>query len=704
MRIFGKKLNRNSILYWILPYVVCIVVSVALSSVSYFQAMQVISEQARQAHEESVVAISDKIEPMLSKTSFAMMQVIASKNVEIACEEKNLSPGEDYFVFGQIQTELAEAGNLSDIIHGEYVYFPRTGYLLSENNFYSGDGIDRVFKRDMGLSETDKEQLLNSRNALDYRLFPSGEGTRAFLTHAIPIHGRYEDGAVIVFELDTSVFLDSLSIHSQESGRFAAIIDGNNTMLLAGSWPDRRIEYQNSDGSVVSTEYGKGAGRIVASGIASEASNWEYVTGIPYKVLMSRMNHILTFIFSFMLIGVFAGLALAYYFARRSYSSIDQLMRKFMESLSVSRQDGVSFESLEKILESMISERRQLDKSFERYRDAARENVIVRLLGGSPFGATEIRKTMRELGIDLNSGHFILLILSVDDFSHIFFDEKADEDDRIFALVNLILSNIVGELAGKEFPAYMAELMGYNACLIHIDRPAEDVERTIRQIAENAIDFIRSNFGIKLSAMVSREIFGLEHIHPAFTEAIGQFDLFDHEPTVYLLSELHHTASQEKERSAAREIREQVYQNVIREIGEMEIRDPSVFEQLRTAIGNARQDDAEETEDSDAASRWAGEICDYIDLNYTDPALNISFIAYRFNMNPAYIGRRFKEVMGTGLLEYIHRKRMEEAEKLLESGMKTKDAAERVGFSNALTMRRVFERYKAEKAEKRKTG
>jgi AraC-like DNA-binding protein len=82
------------------------------------------------------------------------------------------------------------------------------------------------------------------------------------------------------------------------------------------------------------------------------------------------------------------------------------------------------------------------------------------------------------------------------------------------------------------------------------------------------------------------------------------------------------------------------------------------------------------------------------DKNYSDQALNISFFAYRFNMNSAYIGRRFKEVMGFGLLEYIHKRRIEEAQRLIDSGLKLKDVAERVGFSNTLTMRRAFERYK----------
>jgi hypothetical protein len=58
---------------------------------------------------------------------------------------------------------------------------------------------------------------------------------------------------------------------------------------------------------------------------------------------MDRMNHVLAFIVFFVLLGILAGIAAAYYFAKESYTSMDNLMRKFMDSLSVSRKEGFSF-------------------------------------------------------------------------------------------------------------------------------------------------------------------------------------------------------------------------------------------------------------------------------------------------------------------------------------------------------------------------
>ncbi len=646
MKIFGRKFDKNSIFFWLIPYIVCILISVTLSSISYFQAVKIISGQTKAAHEESAVAISKNIEPQLASAGFSMMQIIASEYIETICEEPTLPTADSSFVLGQLQTKLSDAGNLNDIVSEEYIFFHRSNYLLSGDNFYSGQGTEEHLREEYGLSKTDTKSLLNSKESMRYRLVPSPGGTQAFLVHAVPFSGSYEDGATIILHLNSSGFLDSLNIHSQTSGRFSAIIDKDNTMLLSGTRPSQRIIHQGSRGSAASTEYGKGSGRIVASAIMSGESDWEYVTGIPYSVLMAPINRILLYIFAFALLGIMAGVIVAYYFARKNYSSLDHLMKQFMESLSISRKEGTSFSGLEMMLEDLIRERKDLYTSFEKYRDVAKDHVLLRILGGGPASLTGLYSSLKELNIDLSGKHYTLLVISVDDYSHAFFDDDSVEDENIPQLINLIISNVVSDLANKEFPTYITEFMGFSVCIMNTKENPPNAEEKIKSMAKSAIDFIRLNFGISLSAIVSKECSDLDDVNTTLMETINFFELFDHRNAVYITSE------------------------------------------------NSDSEDQTDTLQQPKADLWIQEICTYIDHNYTDKALNISYLGYRFEMNPAYVGRRFKEVMGYGILEYIHTKRIGAAKDLIESGISLKDAADRVGFSNTLTMRRVFERYK----------
>jgi AraC-like DNA-binding protein len=81
----------------------------------------------------------------------------------------------------------------------------------------------------------------------------------------------------------------------------------------------------------------------------------------------------------------------------------------------------------------------------------------------------------------------------------------------------------------------------------------------------------------------------------------------------------------------------------------------------------------------------------YIQQNYTDPALGASAIAQHFKISTSYLSRIFKADMGIGLVEYIHRIRVDAAKKLLRTGdASLDDIATQVGFSNRWVLIRAF--------------
>ena len=173
-----------------------------------------------------------------------------------------------------------------------------------------------------------------------------------------------------------------------------------------------------------------------------------------------------------------------------------------------------------------------------------------------------------------------------------------------------------------------------------------------------------------LSSVITEECSKMEQLNRLFTEAVDRFEMFDHNSVVYTWSEL------------ASKTETDVEEKYVLDKG------------LESGTDKENSSKKVEEDGNRATEKWVQQINDYVDKNYSDQALNISHIAYRFHMNPAYLGRRYKELAGVGLLEYIHRARIDKAEKLLDSGMLMKDVAEKVGFTNTLTMRRAFGRYR----------
>ena len=92
-----------------------------------------------------------------------------------------------------------------------------------------------------------------------------------------------------------------------------------------------------------------------------------------------------------------------------------------------------------------------------------------------------------------------------------------------------------------------------------------------------------------------------------------------------------------------------------------------------------------------ARNRKMPQIERYIQDNYANPALCATFIAEQFCISVSYLSRIFKADMGVGLVDYIHRIRVDASKELLQNtDTPLPNVATMVGFSNRWVFTRVF--------------
>lgn len=82
----------------------------------------------------------------------------------------------------------------------------------------------------------------------------------------------------------------------------------------------------------------------------------------------------------------------------------------------------------------------------------------------------------------------------------------------------------------------------------------------------------------------------------------------------------------------------------------------------------------------------------YIHDHYRDPMLSAGEVAQIVGLQPSVFSKAFKQYMKVPYLEYIHRLRIEAAKKYLGS-CTLSEVAEKVGYTNTVTMNRAFKRY-----------
>lgn len=120
-------------------------------------------------------------------------------------------------------------------------------------------------------------------------------------------------------------------------------------------------------------------------------------------------------------------------------------------------------------------------------------------------------------------------------------------------------------------------------------------------------------------------------------------------------------------------------------IDEMKLRLKNKFDALCKIIVEKREKNSDEFDKS---------ILEYIDQSYTDSNLSLSTLSELFNLSESHLSRSFKEKFGVNYLDYVNKKRVEYALDILKnSDSDINEIAQKAGFNNDVTFRRLFKKY-----------
>lgn len=86
-------------------------------------------------------------------------------------------------------------------------------------------------------------------------------------------------------------------------------------------------------------------------------------------------------------------------------------------------------------------------------------------------------------------------------------------------------------------------------------------------------------------------------------------------------------------------------------------------------------------------------ILDYIQTHHAEVELSACVIAEQFDISTSYLSRIFNQNMNMGLVDYIHKVRLENAKILMTTDLSIKDIASRIGYNSSLALIRAFKKY-----------
>ena len=95
-----------------------------------------------------------------------------------------------------------------------------------------------------------------------------------------------------------------------------------------------------------------------------------------------------------------------------------------------------------------------------------------------------------------------------------------------------------------------------------------------------------------------------------------------------------------------------------------------------------------------SGNKMIEEVIDYIETHYQDSNISVTSVADKFNIPLNKLSASFKAYCNVGLLDYIHRKRIENSKKLLgKKDLSISQIALNVGYIDSDSYIKKFKKY-----------
>lgn len=449
------------------------------------------------------------------------------------------------------------------------------------------------------------------------------------------------------------------------------------------------------------------------------------------------------------------GIVLAVYFTQKTNAPVDYLLS--MIDSNRQKYTGIfmteSFRILEDRLLQLKKDLQQLNRQADSYDVKMLETSLQGFLEGIyPDDDWILNLQDKEERLqNIEEYRIVLFCFSQMEDSRFIKNQKASRES--YSLLFFSLKNVVDEvfwgLEQIRDAGISLTMDDRIACIVPLNQDSgQEDEESIAEKAESCINFFREIFELRSYATVSGRHSALMDLSVAYREAcmtVTQVEFWEKEEKVSFFDqengkeepidgrELLQLKKQisgcliMSDYGKARELMEKIVDNcfskdirylsynqcqaysligmILDKLGDDGIQEQRKVEyssrllqthsvrELRSEIDAVFDDIVKYREENVNEPEWVEQIKEYVQENYRNPDLSISYIAERFSMSPSHVGNRFRKQMGIGILDYIHMTRLQECRKLLAQGKTIRYCAEATGYTDVKTLQRAFKRY-----------
>lgn len=583
----------------------------------------------------------------------------------------------------------------------------------------------------------------------------SGSASKLLFMRPIYAYGYSRPAGLLIVKMKNAEFSRILNISRSVNDADIFVVNAQGEWYGSGydqiSAELRNLLSASPDGETYEFEAPK-SGRITAAGVFSELADAEIVSMVSTDAYHQKSSEIRKIMAIYVLVCLVLGGGFAFLFTRINYYPVKRIRQLLFRYKPTLQQSPNEFRLVENTLSELLSQETEM-KQFTEEKSRQEQNAILSqvLLGRISYD----EKTISMLRKSFIRDQFSVVALRLSDPENKMSPPFLQEPES-FDLIMKLIRDLGESVFSDHFSVAMVEVYGEPAFILNAAKEQKEVFGNAVSACLSLIsDAVQNSVPVRISADVStlhegrtalfdaymetmlvreyrlfkenaEDVLFYEAVSAHFTEsdlrlisarrqrlflncldsndytnAAAIFsEILDREPESVrgtklkkaqlisyagiLLNQAIINAEGKEENSELAEL-ERLYEDLLNENSSQSMRDKAIsfFNHAVHALK------AREQEKVPLCVRQAEQ---FADEHYTDASLNVSAIAEQLNLNVSYLSRTYKKARGFGLLDYIHRKRLDLAKTLI-GDMSVSSVAEKAGYVDSKALISAFKKY-----------
>lgn len=721
--------NKKIFYRFIISYTVVLIIPILLISILInTQMANNLKDQTADFTIGILTQIRDMMDSRFKDLNNISSQISVNPRLSPLLSSDDISQVENFPTVTSAITELQNYKVTNSIIDSIFLFFRNSDVIVSNSsklNFAYQFPIIYSWEKYRSNAFYNLINELNDITVLPSQILYTSNQKQRILTYMQPLPiNRNNYSATLFITIPQTILEEPIKKMLGQNRASIFILDSKNNMIMDMSLNNSTVpsetllEILHSAKDEQTEIYNGRLDKYIVTYVKSDISNWQYISIMDSDQILSKINYVEKIYIRIVILALFIGLIMVYYFSQKNYSSV----RKYVT-------ENASLE--EKLLNQM---------------PVIRNNFLLNLIKGKITDMEKIHTMLNFINVSVKGSIFAVIIISIDDYKQ--FAEIKSQPEQDVSKLSFV--NMLEIAMGSRGIIHTVEIdndkLGIIVCL------TEEVRNCYRELLEDASrkvqEYTSNIHGFTITFSISNQYNSLTDVHYAFKEASIALDyrIVKGENTVIFyedISKIHtnkYYYSFESEKEIMNYLRlgdADSIQGVLKEIVlrtkgaslPLETVKCIYFEIINTAMKAIHELDLNNIEIDDYLPRFASaitldevydEVCKfyltlcshinesrnyknkqlrdnilkYLEDNYANNLISAESVADFFSISTSYLSRLFKDQVGENFVDYLHTIRLSKAKHMLSiTDNAILNIADAVGYNSVSNFTRVFKRY-----------